>query len=224
MAQRKFSKKAWKGVGVFFQKAIDMYAARGIALEIDTPFNPLEVDSRFSARGEAMSDAGHVEIVVYDWVHMRLALPEQATRIWGINPHSGKWNHHPERQALDNPDYQDDFFNSIAVDLDKINLRPWEVTLKRVTVEELDTQSLDDLMRQEKMGTQFVIADFDKREVAASIMNDDSTGETMANPEMHIDWLASKSDLAVYSALKNWEAEKARQLVAKGETPQMKLG
>ncbi|TLX16352.1 hypothetical protein [Rhizobium sp. MHM7A] len=209
MKERRHSKKSWKGVEKFFDRVLAAYAARGINLEITTPFNKNEVGSRFGAEGEAMTDAGRITISVHDWVHMCFDLPKAAVgKVNPFNEHSGKWNFYTDSHAIDNPDWQDDFLRDLEWNLDKINARRWEVTPKHITVEEIATRPIEDWIVDEKMGTLYIIDGFDRGATARSVIEESNKGQKESMIAMHTSWLSRKSDIEVYQAKLSWEKYK----------------
>ena len=211
MAERKHSKKSWKCVEKFFDRVLALYAARGINLEVTTPFNRDEVGSRFCAEGEAMSDAGRIEITVYDWVHMRFALPKEAVgKVYPFNEHSGKWNFHTDSHGIDNPDWQDGFLSDLEWNLDKINARRWEVTPKHITIDEIASRPIAEWIADEKMGTIYIIDGFDRNATANAVIEESSAGKEQSVIDLHTAWLTGKSDIEVYDAKLQWDAYKAK--------------
>jgi hypothetical protein len=209
MSLRKHSKKSWKGVEKFFDRVVATYAARGINLEVTTPFNRNEVGSRFCAEGEAMTDAGRIEITVYDWVHMCFDLPKVAAgKVGDSNPHSGKWNFHTDSHGIDNPDWQNGFISDLEFNLDKINARRWEVTPKHVTISEIATRPIEDWLADEKMGTLYVIDGFDRDATATAVIEESMKGQKESMMAVHLRWLCSKGDMEVYKAKVSWEQYK----------------
>lgn len=221
MKVRKHSKKSWKGVEKFFDRVLALYAARGINLEITTPFNRDEVGSRFCAEGEAMTDAGRIEISVYDWVHMCFDLPKAAIgKVYPFNEHSGKWNFHTDSHGIDNPDWQDGFLDDLEWNLNKINARRWEVTPKHITIEEIATRPIEDWLADEKMGTLYIIDGFDRDATAKAVIEESHIGKEQSMIDMQTRWLARRSDIGVYEAKLSWSKYKAdhpHELVASDE-------
>lgn len=210
MAERKHSKKSWKGVEKFFERVLALYAARGINLEVTKPFNRDEIGSRFCAVGEAMTDAGRIAISVHDWVHMCFDLPKAAANLGlGNNPHSGKWNFHTDSHGIDNPEWQDDFLNDLEWNLEKIHARRWEVTPKHITSEELASRPIEDWLTDEKMGTLYIIDAFEREATARSIIEESSKGKDEQTIALHTSWLSQKSDINVYASKLSWEQYKA---------------
>lgn len=210
MAERKHSKKSWKGVEKFFEKVLATYAARGINLEITTPFDKLEVGSSFGAEGEAMTDAGRLEIHVHDWIHMRFDLPEAAIgKVSPFNPYSGKWNFHTDSHAIDNPKYQDDFVRDLEWNLAKINARRWEVTPKHITEQDISSKPLDEWLKDEKMGVLYIIDGFDRDETIKWVITDSMSDQNESMIAMQTRWLSKESDIGVYKAKVAWEEHKA---------------
>jgi hypothetical protein len=218
---RAHSKKSWRAVGHYFQKAIDMYAQRGIVLNIEKAFDVNDVGSRFHANGDAMTDAGHMEISVYDWVHMQFALTDEAKKlIYSISTPSGKWNHHPDPHAIDNAEYVTAFLSGIGSELDRIGARKWEVKEQLIRLADVPNKPMEEWLREQKMGVRYYIEDFDKVAVATRI-NEECSKDTSPNLRaLYLEMLLEKSDLQVLASQQNWDAYKIQHLAEfKDEAP-----
>lgn len=206
---RKVSKRAWMGVKLFVDTVREEFERRGIPLSEYTPFDPKAPGSTFSFQGEAMTDVGHMTIWLYDWLHTCFALPEIASKSVNCNPYSGKFNFHPEREAFGDEQYTREFVNMIFLALDKVNVRPWEVTHKRITEGELSHRPLEEWIKDQKMGSLYVIDGFDKAATAHKIIEESCTQSSEAVRDFSTRSLATKTDVEVMMALRQWEEVKS---------------
>ncbi len=194
---------------MFVDLVREEFERRGITLTEATPFNVKEPDSFFSYRGEAMTDAGYLEIGLYDWLHTRFALPDVASQAVNCNPYSGKFNFNLEREGFGNEQYTREFVNMIFVYLDRVNVRPWEITYKRITTEELAARPLDDWIKDQKMGCVYMIDGFDKHQVAKQIADESCSHSSIEIRTFTENTLQSRSDVEVMKILREREEEKA---------------
>ena len=120
----------------------------------------------------AMTDVGRLDIYVYDSeVMARFALPAVAREHIGCNPYSGKWNHHAHlslrihgqsAKVRWKPFETQMLLQSLYVDLEGLNARPWVTTPVAMTLAEAVTLGKPELDRRAAMGEVVTLSDWDR--------------------------------------------------------------
>lgn len=195
---------------MFVDLVREEFEKRGVTLNEQVPFNPKEVDSNFSYHGEAMTDAGHVKISLYDWLHTCFALPDVAGKQVVCNPYSGKFNFYPEREAFGNEQYTREFVAMIFTHLDRVNIRPWEVTYKNISAEELANRPLADWIKDQKMGNIFLVDGFNKAEFVEQLLDDSCRNDDEESRAFTRKILMNRTDIEVLKVKRDSEESKMR--------------
>lgn len=202
---RAMSKRAWKGVGLFVKLVRDEFDRRDLTLTESTPFDPQRPDSHFCYMGTFMTEAGRVDLSLYDFLHMNFALPLKARDYVACSLSSGKYNIHHEREAFGNQDYTVKLLQSIVSDLDRLNIRPWTIEKKLLTQEELAEKPLYKWLDLEMMGFQFQLEGLDRKRILLDFCAEiGMTHDRPGDQKLFLEMQEPRSDIAILRMIESY--------------------
>lgn len=208
---KRMTKAHWAGIGRFAEEVRKVLETRGIAVRVVEPFDPKNVDSRFSLSAVAMTKFGRLDITVRDWIATRFELPKEASNGTDCNPYSGKWNLHfnTEQFSAKAPegihDYAKECADLFAWRLDGVEAREWTTSPVLVTAAEVDRHSPYHWELRKGMGDEISIEGFD-REAAMDWLADQWSehDSSTSSPEINRAFVSCEDDIKLHFLLRDF--------------------
>jgi hypothetical protein len=98
----------------------------------------------------------------------------------------------------------------IFTHLDRVNIRPWEVTYKNISAEELANRPLADWIRDQKMGNIFLVDGFNKAEFVEQLLDDSCRNDDEESRAFTRKILMNRTDIEVLKVKRDSEESKMR--------------